>query len=145
MRLMDQLFIQPISVHELSRFENLLHGSSSSLLFTSVPGMQAARPGQIQAWQVLHDGQMVAVATVTSDKQSIGYVNMAVRPEARRQGVGTRTLEAILNEPGIKHLRYLKSSIDASNVGAQKLLIKNGFTHKGHSPEGYLEFEKRIT
>lgn len=139
---MDQLFIQPIDGYALSRFEGLLRSSTSGLLFGST--VFSTSPSQIQAWQILRRDEPIAVITVTNGGQGVGYVNLAVKQEARRQGVGTQALAALFDEPAIKHFRYLRSAVESGNIGAQKLLTKNGFTRKGHNAQGYLEFEKRI-
>lgn len=53
-------------------------------------------------------------------------INMAVHPENRKQGIGKRLIEAVLNDKDVFFLE-----VRASNIPAQKLYEKYGFEKVG--------------
>lgn len=66
-----------------------------------------------------------AVFWVVVDQGELG--NIAVAPECRRHGVGTRLLEAVLDCAEERGVREVFLEVRASNIGAQQLYAAHGF------------------
>ena len=91
----------------------------------------------------------IALVAAAPDGTVLGYVcaqavldegnldNMAVRPQSRRQGVGSALLEAMSRLAQKKGLRFLTLEVRASNAGAQALYIKHGYQPVGRRKHYY--------
>lgn len=67
-----------------------------------------------------------------------GYItNIAVSPEARRQGVATKIIGAMVKEAKKRGLAFLSLEVRESNVFAVRLYEKTGFTVRGVRPKFY--------
>lgn len=138
---MEEIQIQLIGPAEMSRFDNLLHDSANTLL-GAYQNYLRDRRGTL-AWQVIRGNEAVAVVTIDIDGSNVGHINLAVMPSARRQGVGSQAIAKVVVTEDVKELRSLRASVSISNTAAQKILIKNGFSRLGNSPDGNLEFQLR--
>lgn len=139
---MDTLVIESINPHNLGRYEDWLHEQSANMLFGSSQSFVGEKRETL-AWQVQRDDENVAIVTIDVDGNNIGHINLAVNPDVRRQGIGTKAIAQIVLEPGFKALRSVKATVAPSNTGGQKILIKSGFSRVGFDSEGLIEFEKR--
>lgn len=67
-----------------------------------------------------------------------GYItNIAVSADARRQGVGSKIIESMLEKAKAMGLEFLSLEVRESNVAAVKLYEKMGFTVRGVRPKFY--------
>ena len=64
-------------------------------------------------------------------------LNVAVRPEYRRQGIAGKLLEVFLNFAQAHQLRFLTLEVRASNEAARGLYEKYGFQQAGLRPGYY--------
>ena len=64
-----------------------------------------------------------------------GHIGFAVRPSARREGVGTRMLEKILMTPIAKRVGRVLVTCDETNAPSRKIIEKNGGIYSGHYPD----------
>ncbi len=72
------------------------------------------------------NGKMVGYIGLEKIVDEIHIINMAVHPENRKQGIGKRLLEKVLNDRDIFYLE-----VRVSNLAAQKLYEKYGFKKAG--------------
>jgi ribosomal-protein-alanine N-acetyltransferase len=80
--------------------------------------------GYAGMWQVLDEGHIT---------------NIAVHPEFRRSGLGSALMETLLEEAGRRGLRALTLEVRKSNLGAQALYRKYGFTDGGMRKRYYAD------
>lgn len=67
-----------------------------------------------------------------------GYItNIAVLPEARRQGVASALIDAMLKKAAGLNLAFLSLEVRESNKAAISLYINKGFTERGVRPNFY--------
>lgn len=92
------------------------------------------------AWRLMLDDETLALVTVAVDPFHVGKLNLVVDPRVRRRGVGSAVVRELVKQPEIKSLRGLEGEVPASNVAAQKILIKNGFAKTGQSLNGNVLF-----
>ena len=72
------------------------------------------------------EGKVVGYIGIEEISGETHIINMAVHPENRKQGIGNKLLEAVLNEKDVFFLE-----VRASNDVAQKLYEKYGFKKVG--------------
>lgn len=72
-------------------------------------------------------------------RDEVHILNVAVRPEARRQGHGARLLEHVIAFAVRQKCRYLTLEVRRSNAGAIRLYRKYGFRPVGVRPNYYVE------
>ena len=99
---------------------------------------------------LLRDERTVSLAAVGGDGAVLGYVslswvldegylnNIAVRPACRRQGVAGALLEDLHRTAEEKGLSFLLLMVRASNLPAQSLYAKHGYTEAGRRKNYYL-------
>lgn len=82
-------------------------------------------------------GEVVGYAAVwfAADEGELG--DLAVHPERRREGVGTRLLEAVVAEARRREIRQLFLQVRESNSGALRLYRGAGFHRVGRRPRYY--------
>jgi ribosomal-protein-alanine N-acetyltransferase len=76
-----------------------------------------------------------AAVWVVVDQAELG--DIAVDPEWRRRGIGQRLLDAVLALMRQQGVRELFLEVRASNVDAQRLYQRNGFTEVGRRQNYY--------
>lgn len=91
----------------------------------------------------LKTNKMAIYLVAVSDKKVIGYggmwkiideghiTNIAVHPEFRRSGAGSRIIEKLLELCGLNGIKSLTLEVRNSNLPAQKLYEKYGFRAEG--------------
>lgn len=100
-------------------FRGLLDRSDSELLVATVDGEVV---GYAVSWTVL-------------DEAELG--NIAVAPEARRQGVAQRLLSATIERMRAQDVSEIYLEVRVSNEGAQRLYERNGFVEVGRREAYY--------
>lgn len=76
-----------------------------------------------------------AAAWFAADEAELG--DLAVHPDRRRQGVGTRLVEAVVAEARRREARHLFLQVRESNRGAIRLYRGSGFRKVGRRPRYY--------
>ena len=73
------------------------------------------------------DGPVVGyfVAWFIEDEVHLG--NLAVHPDRQGEGTGQRLLDHLLEEAGRREARMVTLEVRESNLGAQRLYLRNGF------------------
>ena len=72
-------------------------------------------------------------------KHGMGVDNIAVRPEARRLGIGSALLEAFHDYGKARGLAFLLLEVRPSNQGAVTLYRKMGYKEVGRRKNYYLD------
>jgi predicted acetyltransferase len=116
------------------------HAAMSTLL--KMPVTPDKKQPDSYGWAVLHDEEVLAIATVKLNKEHVGYLNCIVKPGNKRQGIGTKIVEYTLEQPQVKNLVHLHAVVDQGNIAARNILSEQGFTMVGNNPDGYLEFAR---
>ena len=73
------------------------------------------------------------------------YVSLlAVRPEARRKGIGRRLLNEACRRSAAAGMEKIGLEVDPENTGAVRIYKNEGFAEKGNSCRGKLLMEKEL-
>lgn len=139
---MDDVDIVTAKPHHLSQVEAwaVRNHAAHTLLKTPQNPSHGAPKGQY--WAALKGDEVVAIAAVELNKEHVGYIKCVVNPSYLRQGIGSRMIEYALAQPSVKSLAHLHATVEQSNVAAQKILNKNGFSRVGYDADGRLEFAR---
>lgn len=137
---MVEISLESISEDELERFSDRFSENAGYQMLAPVDQVAIAAPNRL-AYKVELVGEVVAIVIVTVDNALVGHVSLIVDPSARRHHVGSEAIRVLLGQPEIVDLAGLEASVQASNTGAQKILIKNGFARIGFDSNGYIKFE----
>ncbi|MBI1857059.1 GNAT family N-acetyltransferase [Candidatus Saccharibacteria bacterium] len=142
---MDTITIKKLEPSHLSQISEWFNTDAASTLF-KVPQLSSFDFGYLgsrfQGWVALDGDNIVAVVTIDVDEQNDGYLDFAVKPSERRQGIGDYVVANILKDPFVNNLGKLSASTTSDNSAAQRTLINNNFLKTGYTPEGYLKFER---
>lgn len=141
---MPSITLEPIRPDEFSRYSDWFNESASDFL-SGAPESLASNfndSTESLAWKLVLGNETLALVTIAVDHSNIGKLNLVVDPRVRRRGVGSAAIKLVIVCPEVQSLRGLVGEVPASNVGAQKILIKNGFAKAGYTPEGNLEFRR---
>lgn len=90
--------------------------------FAHVAASPAAR-----CWAAVEAGMMIATVQVDRDGEGPGYLDLAVRPDRRGQGLGTAMLAAFLAGPG-RDYPVLEGRIAPDNAASLACCRRCGFT-----------------
>ena len=92
-------------------------------------------PCCIARW-MMHNGKAVGTVKLTINKHNgfaeIGY--MVGDRGAQGNGVATRHVLAMLRNPALGNVRYVRAGCHASNIASQRVLEKCGFELVGREP-----------
>lgn len=89
-------------------------------------------------WLVaLCDGQVVGYVGSQTVLDEADMMNLAVMPDARRQGIAGKLLDGLLSHLRQEKVRCLTLEVRASNQAAQALYEAWGFTQVGRRPNYY--------
>ena len=92
----------------------------------------------LACWLVALDGEMVAgyigSQTVMGETD---MMNVAVHPDYRRRGIGELLVNGLVEQLKKRESHSLTLEVRASNVAAQRLYAKLGFTMIGKRPRYY--------
>ena len=84
------------------------------------------------------DGKVLGYVGCQMSPPEADVMNLAVAPEARRQGIGERLMEALCTALGEKQMESLSLEVRASNEAAIALYTKLGFRQAGRRKEYYV-------
>jgi ribosomal-protein-alanine N-acetyltransferase len=101
---------------------------------TDAIALQLALPG-VFGWLDKRGGMILA--RVAADEVEV--LTLAVAPEARRQGVGTRLLDAAMTLAGSRGARTAFLEVSDGNTAARALYARAGFTSAGRRPRYYAD------
>lgn len=97
----------------------------------------------------LPDDMHIFLAAVDDNGEAVGYVglmyvldegyisNVAVSPEMRRQGIGNMLIEELILRARAKKLSFVTLEVRETNLAAQRLYKKHGFTEVGRRRKYY--------
>lgn len=88
--------------------------NETAVYYCALAGNMAV--GYAGMWQVVDEGHIT---------------NIAVHPEFRQSGIGSALMEALLEEAGRRGLKALTLEVRRSNLNAQALYRKYGFSDGG--------------
>ena len=98
----------------------------------------------------LPDDMHIFLAAVDDNGEAVGYVglmnvldegyisNVAVSPEMRRQGIGDMLIDELILRARAKKLSFVTLEVRESNLAAQMLYEKHGFTEVGRRRNYYV-------
>lgn len=116
------------------------HFAANTLLKSSIESGSSSPDSY--GWALLHRDEVLAIATITLNKEHVGYLNCIVKPGHKGKGAGTAIVEHALKSPEAKQLVHLHATIEPSNTVARRVLKEQGFTLVGNDSKGYLEYAK---
>lgn len=98
-------------------------------------------PGAVALSAVDGEGTVLgyASAQIVLDEGHIN--NMAVRPQSRRQGIGSALMEALRREALERRLSFLTLEVRSSNLNAQALYAGHGYVVVGRR-RNYYDFPR---
>lgn len=141
---MDDISLEPASKADLAEAAHWAGlDSPGSLLFKTHGRAAAEQHGGALRWAARQNNQLVGVVSMSVDEDRIGHLDMIVKPDERRQGIGTSMLEKTLLLPEVKETSWLRFTTKHGNVAAKGVLRENGFHERFVSEEGGLVFERR--
>src|SRR5690606_35905227 len=121
----DEIVIRPARVEDVPQIM-AIERASYSMPWTEATfrGLIERSDADVLAAEV--GGRVVGYAAwwVVVDQGELG--NLAVAPEWRRRGVGTRLLEAVIEQSRGRGVRELFLEVRVSNDGAQRLYQRHG-------------------
>jgi len=86
----------------------------------------------VRCWKAVDmDGMPFGVVQVDQDASGAGFLALAVCPEIRGNGYGTRLLRAFIQGPG-RAYRELRCSVETDHVSSLACLRRCGFEQTGH-------------
>ena len=85
------------------------------------------------------DALVLAFVNYWLVRDEVHVLNVATRPEARKQGHGSRLLEHVIAFANRHKCRYVTLEVRRSNAGAIRLYRKYGFRPVGVRPNYYVE------
>ena len=98
----------------------------------------------------LPDDMHIFLAAEDDDGEAVGYIglmyvldegyisNVAVSPERRRQGIGDMLIKELILRARAKKLSFVTLEVRESNIAAQMLYNKHGFTEVGRRRNDYV-------
>lgn len=135
----EELTIRRLEVADQHQIEGW---ASPSALKTLLKLPETSFGTNSNAWVALRNQVPVGVCSINENSNGTAYLDFIVKPSERRTGVGTVMIEAVLRDPVAGNIMRLRAVVEQDNTGAQKLLVKNGFSKIGFSEDGRLEFER---
>lgn len=139
---MQDITIVDLQPEHLTQVETWASSQNAAKALLKLPGTSLAPTSDMQGWAVLHDNEVLAIATVKLNQEHVGYLECMVKPSARRQGIASKLVAHILRQPAIENLQHLHAAIDRNNIAAQKTLDEQGFTRTGYAADGRIEFAR---
>lgn len=101
-------------------------------------------PGFLVAQDDIVVGYVVA-ATVPNHRRPLGHIkDLAVRPDRRGEGIGSRLIEGAVGVLDALGARSVKLEVRESNEGARELYRRQRFVHRRTIPEYYNNGESAL-
>jgi ribosomal-protein-alanine N-acetyltransferase len=88
------------------------------------------------------DGKVCGYICVRCVQEECHLLNLAVHPDYRRRGIASLLLESVLSQIKKKGCRFIFLEVRASNIIAQKMYEKFGFTSIGIRKKYYINPEE---
>jgi ribosomal-protein-alanine acetyltransferase len=92
---------------------------------------------QMAGWVAEVNESISGFITVRQLAGDIEILNLAVRRDARRQGVGVLLLDTVASQGKESHVKKIYIEVRASNEGARKFYARHGFRETGRRPRYY--------
>lgn len=103
----------------------------------SAPDYERSGTGGIAGWVAEDDAGVVGFLVARSVLGETEILNFAVRPDARRLGIGSALLEDVVEWSKRDRARRIMLEVRASNVAAQKFYERHGFQIVGRRGRYY--------
>ena len=122
--------LRPFGVADATLVASWLDGPGLAL----PPGNAAARWAErlvadprVRAWVAARGAEPVGFLRLDVGPDRVAELTIAVAPVRRRQGVGTRLLQLVLNQAQQLRVRRLQAIVDPANTAALSFFAENGF------------------
>ncbi len=103
-----------------------------------VEGIEPELHNPLSYWLVAMEGeQLVGYIGSQSVCGEADMMNVAVRPDYRRQGVAQKLIEGLMTGLKVREITSLSLEVRASNAPAKALYAKLGFAQVGRRPNYY--------
>lgn len=136
---MDEVTIKPLRLEDLAQADGWPRGSAQTLL--KLPS-QSVSGGNLIGWAATSDNQVLGVCYVTFDQNQVGYLEVRVKPNQLRQGIGTSLTSYVVTQPQVEAINHLHALVELNNIAAQKILDQHKFSRIGYSPDGRIEYAR---
>ena len=105
-------------------------------------------PGD-ETWAVLRDGELVAVVEALVEADSPGSYTIgavATKPALRGQGIGTLSLQHVLDVHKSRGIVHHIARVSVDNVAGQRCAAKAGFMPASSAPDqhGYIALRRGV-
>ena len=87
------------------------------------------------------DGRVAGYVIYWATGPEYHILNIAVRPDVRRMGVGVRLMNKVITEAGRQNADFIVLEVRPSNVPARSLYLKYGFVTVGFRSRYYKDGE----
>ena len=94
------------------------------------------------SWAGVINDEVLCIASVSLNKDHVGFLECIVKPNMSNQGIGTQMIEYVLRQRAVDALIHLHTLVAQDNIGAQKILEKQGFTRIGFGADNQIEFAR---
>ena len=94
-------------------------------------------------WVYEDDGEIIGYGLFSVGSAEAHILNLAIKPEHQRQGLGRRMLEHLLAEARLLQVKSAYLEVRVSNHGAFDLYQKVGFILIGHRKDYYQTLDGR--
>ena len=92
---------------------------------------------EMAGWVAEESGKIVGFVIARQIANDVEVLNLAVRPESRRKGIGTSLLRAALTWGRGFHAEKALLEVRASNLAALRFYERHGFEVSGRRPRYY--------
>lgn len=148
---MNDLQFVPFDERYLSEAESWFdHGLSLQTLgrglrdYSQWSGSSVPQGHSQHRWLITQNDEPIAFVDIRINHRHDAYLTFAVKPSARRQGIGKEVVSQLLARPELNGAHHVIAFSEPANTAGQKLLIDQGFRRGELSPEGFIEFTRRV-
>lgn len=95
-------------------------------------------------WAVTSQNRLIAVAGIIFPQDDHPYFvisNLAIHPNLRRQGLGTKIIQILIQKYLPKGINNWICYIDKNNLAAQHFIEKNGWNRLSQDADGMIQYE----
>ncbi|MBS1853634.1 MAG: ribosomal protein S18-alanine N-acetyltransferase [Acidobacteria bacterium] len=129
--------IRPATAADIPALRQLAEPSPNAAHWSEAQ-YQAMFAGGQRVFLVLEETSLLGFAVANACSKTEWEVeNMVVTAQARRQGHGSRLLQALLQAAGAQGARSVFLEVRESNQAARRLYEKSGFVENGRRPRYY--------
>lgn len=143
---MDDLIIRSASARDLEEARHWLN-KDSGITDALTAGNPNRAPIDLtnaeDCWAAELQGELVALASFSEDRERRAHIGFIVNPARRREGIAKAFIPRLLEHQDIKRFAKVVCTPALSNTAALKILRRAGFYQTGYDDNGLVVFERR--